>query len=148
VPSIGPSLQKVARDSLQQDALDAIEGEHQLESHQEKLPDDVPPTEQDLIEVSPGVYLPLRGSKETWEALLEGRVVVTMCSCCQEELSCIEDAQLVVCSDCWVISPVDQSIAGISLEDNEADEECYSSSVGLGIKASEIGEWLEAAQQE
>jgi hypothetical protein len=129
---------------LQREALAAIEEKRQHEIHQDDLPDDVA-TEKGLIEVSPGVSLPLRGSKETWAALLEGRLTVTKCSCCQEELSCIDDAHLVVCCDCWVISPVDQSIGGMSLDYSEA--EC-SYSVGLGVKASEIGEWIVAAQQE
>jgi hypothetical protein len=138
---------------FQREALAAIEAlvtseeQQQHGIHQDELPEDVP-TEQyseELIEVSPGVCLPLIGSKETWVALLEGRLAVTKCSCCKGNLSCIEDAQLVICSDCWVISPVDQSIAGISLENNAAEG---SYSVGIGIKASEIGEWISAAQQE
>ena len=91
------------------------------------------------IEVAPGIELRLRGSKETWEAIKESRITVTSCCCCLTELHCIEDAELVVCPDCWVVSPVDQSIGGIPIEvdSNESDP-----SVSLGVKIEDTIRWL------
>jgi hypothetical protein len=106
--------------------------------------------DEDLIEVSPGCHLPLRGSEETWKAIMSGKVTITRCACCEEDLTCVEDAQLVVCCDCWVFSPVDQSIAGIPLEE-ETDEEWFtrnkSRGVGLGVKANDIIEWISSQQE-
>jgi hypothetical protein len=59
--------------ALQREALAIIEDQkqdHQEKILQEDFLDELP--SQDMIEVSPGVCLPLRGSKETWAALLEG----------------------------------------------------------------------------
>jgi hypothetical protein len=91
------------------------------------------------IEVAPGIELRLRGSKETWAAIKESRITVTSCCCCLAELHCIQDAELVVCPDCWVVSPVDQSIGGvpIEVESNEADP-----SVSLGVKVEDTIRWL------
>jgi hypothetical protein len=91
------------------------------------------------IEVAPGIELRLRGSKETWAAIKECRITVTSCCCCLAELHCIEDAELVVCPDCWVVSPVDQSIGGIPIEgdNNESDP-----SVSLGVKVEDTIRWL------
>jgi hypothetical protein len=91
------------------------------------------------IEVAPGIELRLRGSKETWAAIKESRITVTSCCCCLTELHCIEDSDLVVCPDCWVVSPVDQSIGGIPIEgdSNESDPR-----VGLGVKVEDTIRWL------
>jgi hypothetical protein len=105
--------------------------------------------DENLIEVSPGYCLPLHGSKDTWKAIMAGKIIITRCTCCEEDLTCVEDVQLVICCDCWVFSPVDQSIAGILLE--ETDEEWFtrneSSGVGLGVKANDIVEWINSQQE-
>ena len=88
------------------------------------------------IEIAPGIKLPLRGSEETWKAIEEGQITVTNCVSCQQELHCVLDAQLVVCPDCTILSPVDQSYhyAGTS-----ADR--YG--VGLGIKPEDVVRWIQ-----
>ena len=50
--------------------------------------------ETPMMEVSPGVVLPLRGSGETWEAIKEGRITVTTCAICSTDLHVIEDAKV------------------------------------------------------
>jgi hypothetical protein len=60
-----------------------------------------------IVEVLPGEFVPLRGSVETWEAVQAGEVTETICICCQLVLVCIEDADLVMCPGCRVISAVD-----------------------------------------
>jgi hypothetical protein len=104
----------------------------------------------ELIEVSPGICFPLRGSKETWKAMLDGRLTVTRCCTCQEELTCVDDAVLVICTVCWVFSPVDQSVAGVvALEHEEEDWIARGASrgVGLGVRAAEMQEWITSQQE-
>jgi hypothetical protein len=97
-----------------------------------------PPTPSSIIiEVGPGVSAPLRGSDETWKAIEDGRVTITSCTWCQIELNCLDDAQLVICPDCTMISPVDQT-AG---QDNSP---CERYGVGVGIKPEEIVKWIKS----
>jgi hypothetical protein len=91
-----------------------------------------------MIEVAPGLKLPLRSSG-TWDAIMEGRITVTKCTCCGYELACIDDANLVVCGDCWVFSPVDQDMTSLSME---AEDPKSRLSVGMGVRTEEIFEWL------
>jgi hypothetical protein len=60
-----------------------------------------------IVEVLPGEFVPLRGTVETWEAVQAGEVTGTICIYCQLALVCIEDADLVMCPGCRVISAVD-----------------------------------------
>jgi hypothetical protein len=89
--------------------------------------------EEDLlktIEVMPGLELPLRGSKETMQAVDCGFLTCTPCFCCGESLHCIQDVEFVVCPDCSVVSPVgnyDSSDGGPSY-------------VGLGMKDDDLAE--------
>jgi hypothetical protein len=115
------------------------------------------PEEQLVIEISPGVTMPLRGATETWQAIQGGHVTVTTCSACQMELHCVDTAELVICPDCWVITSIDQVVGGIQLESDElididdqggssttntADQPCTG--VAIGIKATHVVKWLEA----
>ncbi len=88
------------------------------------------------IEVAPGIRLPLRGSDETWKAIEEGQVTVTSCISCQQDLNCVLDAQLVVCPDCSMLSPVDQTT-------QDADSSADRYGVGLGVKPADIIRWVE-----
>ena len=104
---------------------------------------------ESMMEVAPGISVPLRGSHETWEAIKDGRVTVTTCCACQLELHCIEDAEMVICPDCWIVSPVDQMVGGIPLEEEDSDynagqKKSSSHGVGLGVKPTDVVEWLEA----
>jgi hypothetical protein len=60
-----------------------------------------------IVEVLPGEFVSLRGSVETWEAVQAGKVTGTICTYCRLALVCIEDADIVMCPGCRVISPVD-----------------------------------------
>jgi hypothetical protein len=94
------------------------------------------------ISFSPGVQKTLRSSKETWQAIRDGRITVTACSRCKVELHCIEDAEFVVCPDCRVASQVEQTIAGILL-DSDSPDGTTCNGVGLGVKAKDVIQWLE-----
>jgi hypothetical protein len=88
-----------------------------------------------MINVGPGVSMPLRGSDETWKAIEDGRVTITSCIFCQIELNCLEDAQLVICPDCTMLSPVDQT-------EGQENSSFARYGVGVGIKPAEIVEWV------
>jgi hypothetical protein len=95
-----------------------------------------PPVQGIMIDVAPGVKLLLRGSSETWQAIEEGRVTVTTCMFCNIELQCLDDAQLVACPDCTMLSPVDQAIGHL---DNS--EGRYG--VGVGVKPADVVRWIQ-----
>jgi hypothetical protein len=101
-------------------------------------------TQLDEIEVRPGVTLPLKGTFETWNAILEGRITVSQCCTCYTELTCVDDAGLVLCTDCWVFSPVDQNSASITMDPIELQK--AKTSVGIGIQTDQIFEWLSARE--
>ena len=127
------------------------------------LYDDQSENEYDIIEVAPGISLPLKGSNETLEAIYDGRVTIARCCCCRLHLHCIDVADLVICPDCYVLSPIDisDSIAQNSYVDGDGgnstcavvvDEDqlrCQKyTCVGLGFKTKDILARLEEAQQD
>lgn len=57
------------------------------------------------IEICPGMFIPLRGSEETWRALKNGKTESVDCFCCQVKLLCVVDAKYVLCPECRVVSP-------------------------------------------
>jgi hypothetical protein len=92
-----------------------------------------------MIEVTPGAdKLPLRGGAETWRAIEEGSITVTMCGYCKMDLNCVFDAQLVICPDCFILSPVDQTEQGTA----DSTTSMHRRGVGVGIKAEEIRRWV------
>lgn len=93
-----------------------------------------------MIQVAPGVKLPLRGSEETWKAIEEGRVTVTTCLFCNIELQCLDNAQLVACPDCTMLSAVDQAFTSSEDPDSNADGR-YG--VGVGVKPADVIRWVE-----
>jgi hypothetical protein len=90
-----------------------------------------------MIEVAAGVKIPLRGKSETWSAIEEGAVTVTMCVICNMDLNCIFDAQMVICPDCLCVSPVDQTE-----QDSTSAASMHRHGVGVGIKGEEILRWV------
>lgn len=76
------------------------------------------------IEIAPGIFAPLRGSLETLRALQRGDCITVMCMCCSAKLTCLSDAEYVLCPDCRVISPI------------ELPGKTEIGGVGLGVRAS------------
>ena len=79
--------------------------------------------------------MPLRGAQETWAAIGEGKITITNCLTCQIELNCLDDALMVICPDCTMISPVDQAGGGPANAANHG--------VGVGVKPEEVIKWLQ-----
>jgi hypothetical protein len=57
------------------------------------------------IEISPGLYATLRGADETQSAAQDGFLIHPNCIVCNSRISCIADADFVLCPRCKVISP-------------------------------------------
>lgn len=87
------------------------------------------------IDVGQGKKMPLRGAKETWAAIGDGRITITNCLTCQIELNCLDDALMVICPDCTMISPVDQA--------GDGPESSSNYGVGVGVKPEEVIKWLQ-----
>jgi hypothetical protein len=100
---------------------DDYDDEQLLPSHDEE--------DRTLVEVMPGTFVPLRGSAETWEAVQSGHITRTTCFSCMTRLVCIDDADMVMCPECQLISPVDGGVGGGGL--------------GLGMKADDAFHELE-----
>lgn len=81
------------------------------------------------IEVAPGVHLQLRGAAETLRAIEDDFYIPAECSCCNMTLFCIQNADLVLCPDCRVVSPV---VVDSIRSSNEGQ------SVGLGFTMEDL----------
>jgi len=75
-----------------------IEDEHE---HEESKYD------RSTVEIAPGKYMDLRGSKETWDALERNFSQQINCACCSTQIRFIRDAAMVICPVCRMILPVD-----------------------------------------
>ena len=62
--------------------------------------------EEHEMEISPGVYVPFRGAKETWHAVATRTTHELDCFDCSMDLVCINDCEYAVCPDCRVVNPV------------------------------------------
>ena len=129
----------------EQKTLDFLGGDSEKDDDY-RLPEPVPPSQKQIgsVEVTPGVFLSLRGAPETWQAIKYGCTIQTSCHQCNSDLHVIEDAAHVVCPDCWMIGPVEQSIGDIPLEFDGASD---NHGLGLGVKASDLLKWLDSAEQ-
>jgi hypothetical protein len=85
------------------------------------------PVTTPVVEISPGVFRPLRGSKETWDAIERGFCANVDCFSCSTTLLCIYDAEFVICPVCKVISPA-----------VTYDDSLPKSGVGLGLRSEEL----------
>ena len=113
----------------------SCESEHGEQQGERCLYNDKATNEFDMIEVADGVMLPLRGTNESLEAIYDGRVTIARCCCCRVNLHCIDEADLVICPDCYVVSPVD--ISDVKGDDFNLQSDQYNC-VGLGFKTNAI----------
>lgn len=87
--------------------------------------------EHNLVEVSPGFVVRLRGYAETKQACenLE-EVASTKCACCEVTLHCVKDAEFVLCQGCNFISPVRKA------KTHSSDDFSVGGGLGLGLLRS------------
>lgn len=78
-----------------------------------------PSFERKTVEVTPGQFVPLRGSEETMLALENGQVTSVTCIFCNIDLVVHAAASMIICPDCEMISPlgvdVDKTSLGLGL---------------------------------
>lgn len=97
----------------------------------------VPVFDRPMIEIAPDYFLPLRGSKETTHAILQDKVVTTVCIDCQALFLCIDSATMVLCPCCRSVNPV-SNVNHAMLMDRMGTE-----SLGLGITMQHATDILE-----
>jgi hypothetical protein len=90
-----------------------------------------------VLEVAPGLFLPLHGSQETSSAMQEGKLVSCNCFVCMETVMCVPQASYVLCPDCRVVSPV----AGCLSLKRRVTLPGEMGGVGLGLKWTEYLKW-------
>jgi hypothetical protein len=107
-------------------------------------PDNNPTSRIEEIEIFPGVAVPLRGSEETQDAIINGYYDPVDCVCCEASLYVVRDAGYIICPSCTVISldPM-RSDAQCTLVDREIDEAVLmthriAGGVGLGFDLAEL----------
>ena len=93
-----------------------------------------PPPRRSRIEVSPGHYLPLRGSAETLAAVESGMARAVQCVACSATLLCVPDAELVICPDCRLLSPLATSKQAYGSSAQQPGVQYNVGGVGLGLK--------------
>jgi len=98
-----------------------------------------------VVEVSPGVLIPLMSAQDTWKAIQAGRIMVSTCLVCQEELTSADSVQFVTCSDCWSINAIHQVKRNTAKVEDERTTESHEKKqvLGVGVKNHEIVQWIE-----
>lgn len=61
-----------------------------------------------MIEIAPGLRLPLRGAEETTDAIRKHYISPNTCFACSKTIYCIKDAEYFICPSCYVVSPAEQ----------------------------------------
>ena len=102
--------------------------ERELSFKSKQQDDGAPPS----VEVSPGVYVPLRGAAETMQAIPNDYYAPTSCVSCDSTIFCIEDANYILCPNCRVVSPLEGLYEGLRKG---------RGGVGLGFTLHELELW-------
>jgi len=77
------------------------------------------------MEIAPNVRVPVRSSRETYEAVHQGQFTVVTCFVCAETLVCTNQAAFVLCPDCRVVSPI---MSDITSDHNNNNDNHYKKS--------------------
>lgn len=92
----------------------------------------------DMIEVTPGMSLPLRSSEATFRAILTEKTAAVKCFGCQQTLTTPSDVAFVICSDCWICMAIDQP----KQKNLVAPGPSKKKMIGLGVKDEAIAKWM------
>jgi hypothetical protein len=79
-----------------------------------------------MVEIEPGVALPVRSAKETQLAIRDGFYKSLVCLYCTSSIGCILDADFVICPDCLCVNA--------ATSPNSAEPPRTSGGVGLGFR--------------
>jgi hypothetical protein len=83
------------------------------------------------VEISPNVWVRLRGADETWACVEQDFFMPVVCFGCASELCCIQDADFVLCPTCRVVSPMNGIVDAASSDGG----------VGLGFTFDDLMKW-------
>ena len=83
--------------------------------------------------------MPLRGSTETLAAVECGMARTVSCIACQATLRCVPDAELVICPDCRLLSPLEHQNHDRSRNKSQPGVYYQVGGVGLGLKVDAGG---------
>jgi predicted RNA-binding Zn-ribbon protein involved in translation (DUF1610 family) len=97
--------QQRALDLFNNGDSDDTDEDSSFQAPQPVEPTPTPSSSAGNVEVAPGVFVSLRVAAETWQAIKYGCTTQTTCQNCQADLHVIEDAEHIVCPDCWMIGP-------------------------------------------
>jgi len=90
-------------------------------------------TTTNMVEISPGVLLPLRGAEETRKAIQAGFYVQCEClACSAPKLHCVLDCDCFLCPDCRSVTP-----NPLKCGDGGGDE-YNNGGLGLGFRLNEV----------
>lgn len=96
--------------------------------------------ERPMVQVMPGVEIPLVGSKESVEAIARQEIQETVCLSCQSELYCINSASMVLCPLCRSFSAIEDTSSSGASTSRSSD---LNASLGLGMTLELLAEELE-----
>lgn len=122
-PSPRPAARPVNRPTMR----------HPMSGHRFKTEESALPRQESFksIEVTPGQFMKLRGSEETWRAVCNDFYMPGECQVCNNTIFCIQDADYVLCPTCRVVSPMDQ----------ERGSRNSDGGVGLGFTMKDLAAW-------
>jgi hypothetical protein len=83
-----------------------------------------------LIQVAPGVRVPLRSGSETWQAIIDDFYVPCPCLGCSTTLFVIQDAAYVLCPCCRSISPMEGQFVNL-----------FVAGAGMGFTFDDLTRW-------
>jgi hypothetical protein len=92
------------------------------------------------IEIEPGIFSELRGSDETWEAIVEDMYMPTACSCCTSLVFAIQDCGYVLCPNCRIVFP--------AWDDRGTMIDPVKSGVGIGFTFEQLVAWQSDIERE
>jgi hypothetical protein len=92
----------------------------------------------EMIEVKPGIAVPLKGCEETWKAFCRGKVTETECSSCQTFLYCVATATVVLCPCCHFLSHVGGNDDEGQQHSDEGEGE--GGDVGIGLTVEDVSQ--------
>jgi hypothetical protein len=90
-----------------------------------------------LVQVAPGVRVPLRSGSETWQAIIDDFYVPSACLGCSTTLFVIQDAAYVLCPCCRSISPMEGQFVNL-----------FAAGAGMGFTFDDLARWQDDIHQD
>lgn len=126
---------KEARENAERQARAILEAEAKARAEREQQQRDRFSREQtDMIEVAPGLTLPLLSKNATLRALESQQCLTTTCFACQQTLTAPNHVDFVVCCDDWICMAVE--------DDQRVASSSSARCIGFGVKDEAVAKWV------